>query len=129
MAAKEPSPIEFAVGDVVDRADIPGLCERARACLGATNGSRLACDVGGISKPDAVTIDALARIQLTARRLGRQATLRRASVELRDLIRFMGLRDVLILSGSSRLQVRREAEHRKQTGSVEKERDPADPAA
>ena len=46
-------------------------------------------------EPDAVTVDALARLQLAARRLGCQVRLRNASDELRELVAFMGLCDVL----------------------------------
>ena len=52
------------------------------------------CNVGGV-EPDAVTVDALARLQLAARRAGCELRLANASAELRDLIAFMGLRDVL----------------------------------
>jgi ABC-type transporter Mla MlaB component len=52
------------------------------------------CDVA-CARADAVTIDALARLQLAARRHGCRVTLRNASNELRQLIAFMGLRDVL----------------------------------
>jgi ABC-type transporter Mla MlaB component len=52
------------------------------------------CDVSGIAV-DAVTIDALARLQLAARRYGCQVRLRGASDELRELVAFMGLQDVL----------------------------------
>jgi hypothetical protein len=41
-----------------------------------------------------VTVDALAR-RLATRRHGCQVTLRKASRELRQLVAFMGLRDVL----------------------------------
>jgi ABC-type transporter Mla MlaB component len=44
---------------------------------------------------DAVAVDALARLQLAARRHGCELRLRNASPELRELIAFMGLRDVL----------------------------------
>jgi ABC-type transporter Mla MlaB component len=44
---------------------------------------------------DAVTIDALARLQLAARRHDCRVRLRNASDELRELIAFMGLCDVL----------------------------------
>ena len=47
------------------------------------------------SAPDAVTCDALARLQLAAKRLGCQVRLRNASPELRELVAFMGLEDVL----------------------------------
>jgi len=51
-------------------------------------------DVGGVGA-DAATVEALARFQLTARRHGCQVRLRNPSQELRDLVAFMGLRDVL----------------------------------
>jgi ABC-type transporter Mla MlaB component len=52
------------------------------------------CEVRDVV-PDAVTVDALARLQLAARRLGCQVRLRHASEELRELVAFMGLDDVL----------------------------------
>jgi hypothetical protein len=45
--------------------------------------------------PDVVTIDALARLELAARRGGLRFRLRDASDQLRDLIAFVGLADVL----------------------------------
>jgi anti-anti-sigma regulatory factor len=44
---------------------------------------------------EAATVDALARLQLAARRAGGQIRLCDAPAELRELIVFMGLRDVL----------------------------------
>ena len=44
---------------------------------------------------DAVTVDALARLQVAARRCGCEVRLQGASRELRDLVAFMGLDDVL----------------------------------
>jgi ABC-type transporter Mla MlaB component len=94
MAASAPQTIAFAIGGPIARADLPGLCERVCALL-EQSGARVAlCDVGGID-PDAVTVDALARLQLAARRHGCQVKLRHASTELRELVAFMGLRDVL----------------------------------
>jgi ABC-type transporter Mla MlaB component len=52
------------------------------------------CDVSTVAA-DAVTIDALARLQLAARRCGCQVRLRRASPDLRALVAFLGLGDVL----------------------------------
>jgi ABC-type transporter Mla MlaB component len=52
------------------------------------------CDVQGFAA-DAVTVDALARLQLAARRHQCQVRLRGASNELRELLAFMGLGDVL----------------------------------
>ena len=56
--------------------------------------STIVCDVGALA-PDAAAVDALARLQLTARRLGCEIRLRDASVDLQDLLDFVGLRDVL----------------------------------
>jgi hypothetical protein len=44
---------------------------------------------------DAVTLDALARLQLTARRCGFGLVLQGSSLELRELIEFAGLREAL----------------------------------
>jgi len=56
------------------------------------------CDVQGFAA-DAVTLDVLARLQLAARRHRCQVRLRGASNELRELVTFMGLRDVLPCCG------------------------------
>jgi ABC-type transporter Mla MlaB component len=56
------------------------------------------CDVAALEKPDVTAIDALARLQLTARRLGRSIRLRKAPVTLRDLLDLTGLCDELPLS-------------------------------
>ena len=93
MAASAPETIVFAIGGPIARTDLPGLCERVCALL-ETTGAVALCDVSGV-EPDAVTVDALARLQLAARRHGCQVRLRHASAELVDLLTFMGLRDVL----------------------------------
>ncbi len=49
----------------------------------------------GRAPADAVTLDALARLRLTALRLGYRLRLVHASDELRALIAFAGLADVL----------------------------------
>jgi ABC-type transporter Mla MlaB component len=62
----------------------------------------VACDVGGIAHADAVAVDALARLQLTARRCGRHVRLRNASCVLRELVAFAGLCDVLPVCSDQR---------------------------
>jgi ABC-type transporter Mla MlaB component len=52
------------------------------------------CDVAGV-EPDAVAVEALARLQLGARRHGRRVQLRGASPELCALIELLGLTEVL----------------------------------
>jgi ABC-type transporter Mla MlaB component len=52
------------------------------------------CDVRDVVA-DAVTVDALARLQLAARRHGCRVVLRHSPSELRRLVALMGLSDVL----------------------------------
>jgi ABC-type transporter Mla MlaB component len=94
MAASAPQPIAFAISGPIARADLPGLCQRVCALLEGSNADVALCDVSGVD-PDAVTVDALARLQVAARRHGCQVRLRHASNELVELVAFMGLRDVL----------------------------------
>jgi len=87
-------PIAFAVRGPILREDLPGLCDRVCTLLTAAPGALALCDVGDVPA-DAVTVDALARLQLAAGRTGCRVRLRNASPELRALVAFMGLRDVL----------------------------------
>jgi ABC-type transporter Mla MlaB component len=84
----------FAVRGPIARDDLPGLCDRVCALFTASSATTAYCDVGGVPA-DAVTADALARLQLAARRRGCEVRLRNASDDLRALIGFMGLSDVL----------------------------------
>ena len=94
MASSAPPTIAFAITGPITRADLPGLCERVCALLERSDADVALCDVSGV-EPDAVTVDALARLQLAAQRRGCQVRLRHASKELTGLVAFMGLRDVL----------------------------------
>jgi anti-anti-sigma regulatory factor len=119
--------IEIGVGGAIARAEIPAICEQAHGLLVSGNANRLICDVGAVKLPDAVTIDALARLQLTARRLGREIGVCHASGELRELLDFAGLSEVIPLSAGSRIDARRQAEQREEGRGVQEEGDPADP--
>jgi ABC-type transporter Mla MlaB component len=94
MAASVPQTIAFAVHGPIARSDLPGLCDRVCALLEESDALVALCDVSGV-EPDAETVDALARLQLAARRHACQVRLRGASRELLDLLDFMGLSDVL----------------------------------
>ena len=94
MGAAAPHTVAFAVRGPIAREDLSGLCERVCALLAGTRGAVALCDVRGV-EPDAVTVDALARLQVAARRHGCQVRLRHASDELLELVSFMGLADVL----------------------------------
>jgi ABC-type transporter Mla MlaB component len=94
MRAQSASTVSFSVRGPIAPADLSGLCDRICALLGASGAELALCDVSGV-EPDAVTVDALARLQLGARRHGCRVRLLNASDELRALVAFMGLTDVL----------------------------------
>jgi ABC-type transporter Mla MlaB component len=94
MPDPSPDTVELAIRGPIARADLPGLCNRVCAILGARRPAVALCDVRGVD-PDAVTVDALARLQLAARRHGCEVRLRNASPTLLDLVELMGLTDVL----------------------------------
>ena len=123
----EPSSSVLILGRPITRADIPNLCERARALLHASAASAIGCDVSKLD-PDTGTVEALARLQLTARRLGRRVRFKDASPELQRLLCLLGLDEVLPCGPASGLEPRGEAEEREQARGVQEERDPGDPA-
>jgi len=86
--------IAFSVDGPIDRDDLPGLCARICGLLERHRPRLALCDVGGID-PDAVTVEALARLQLGASRHGCLILLENASAELLELVVLMGLDDVL----------------------------------
>jgi len=73
--------------------------------------------------PNAITLDALARLHLSLRRLGLELCLRNPSSELQELITFVGLGDVL------RVEAVGKAKQREQRLGVEEERELHDPAS
>lgn len=87
------------------------------------------CDVGALDDPGVDTVDALARLQLTTRRLGGRVHLRHACGGLQELLAFMGLGDILPLCAELPLDSRRQAEEREQARGVKEEADPGDPTA
>jgi ABC-type transporter Mla MlaB component len=95
MGAEALPTVAFAIRGPIARADLGGLCDRVCTLLHGSSAAVALCDVAGV-EPDAVTIDALARLQLAARRIGCQVRLRNASDDLRELVGLMGLTDVLV---------------------------------
>jgi ABC-type transporter Mla MlaB component len=86
--------ITFSVKGPIARSDLPGLSARVCALLEGSRADLALCDAGSVP-PDAVTVEALARLQLAAQRHGCRVRLLHASRELLELVAFMGLRDVL----------------------------------
>jgi hypothetical protein len=98
----------------------PDEFRRARpSCLAM---EKLSCDVRAL-RADVAAVDALARLQLAARQAGFDLRLVHASAELRCLIAFTGLGEVL------RVEPQRQAEEREQGCRVEEERQLDDPGA
>ena len=94
MGVPAPPALSFAIEGPIARDELPGLCARVCGLLERSDAEVATCDVTGVPV-DAVTIDALARLQLAARRRGCRIHLRNAAAELRELVEFMGLEDVL----------------------------------
>ena len=92
---RRPEEIVLIVNDLLARVEAAGLCERARSLLAQRDDVPVYCDVGRIALVDAATVDALARLQLTARRCGCGFKLRHAARELQELIAYMGLAEAL----------------------------------
>ena len=116
--APGPSTPVLSLGSPLARADLPALCERGRELLVASGAQVLVCDASRLVEVDAVALDAIARLQLTARRLGGRICVRHAPVELEELLRFTGLAEICGL----RVDLERQTEEREDPRGVEEER-------
>jgi ABC-type transporter Mla MlaB component len=123
----QPRTIDVVISGPIARTDVTRLCEHLRTLLEGSGADLVRCDVGALADPDAATVDVLARLQLTARRLGRQVRLRHACVELQELLALAGLEDVLPLGAALRLEPRGQGEEWEEARCVEEEADPGDP--
>jgi ABC-type transporter Mla MlaB component len=86
--------LTFAVCGPISRDDLPALYHRFCVLLSTSPAHVAICDLRGAGE-DAVTVDALARLQLAARRAGCELRLSKPSAELMTLVTFIGLEDVL----------------------------------
>lgn len=127
--APGPATIVLALRGRIARADIPRLCERARVLLEDREAAAVVCDVGSLIEPDAAAVDALARLQLTARRLGHEVRLRHTSQELQNLLSLAGLCRVVPSQTGSGIEPRRQIKEGEEACGVEEEIRPDDPTA
>lgn len=129
----EPRTMVLIIGGEIAYADLSNLCRRTRSLLEGSGANLVICDVGDLFEPDAVAVDALARLQVIALRCGCRVRFRHASVRLRGLLDLMGLDDVLSsdgapsASGASAVEPQGQAEHGEEALGVQEESDPADP--
>jgi ABC-type transporter Mla MlaB component len=133
VSGVRPTPVSgvvaFPIGRPIDRADIRELCNRVRALLEGSDADMVVCDVRALVDPDVAAVDALARLQLAARRMGGRVQLLHAPSELQDLLALTGLRDVVPLLVGLPAEARGQAEQGEHALGIEEERDPADPVA
>lgn len=97
-------PIVLKLIGRVTPADVPLLCAQlqaqavtgigADACPDTETGDVI-CDAGGLTVADLTAVNAIARLRLTARRLGRNVRVRNAGRELILLLDLVGLGDNL----------------------------------
>jgi ABC-type transporter Mla MlaB component len=95
VVVNEPATISVVVRGPIARPDLPGLCGRVSDMLVRTGATVVSCDVCGVD-PDVASVDAIARIRVVARQHGCELRLHGASADLRDLLAFLGLREILL---------------------------------
>ena len=121
----------LALVGAVTRADVARLCASLDDRLDV--GVVVVCDVGALTRPDVIALDALARLELIARRRGARLALHRASAELLELVTLAGLGDAVRACDPTLHdcglvdELGREPEGGEQRG-VEEVRDATDPA-
>ena len=128
-ASLDPRTSTLVLAGPIARSGIADLCVRVRLLLVRCRVDSIECDIGAFGEPDAATLEALARLQLTAGRLGKRLRFRGACGSLRDLVGFAGLGEVLPCDEASAVEPRGQAEQREQALGVEEEADPGDRAS
>ncbi len=96
----QPSSGLLIVAGPIAAGEVATLCERLHAIIASSDADIVVCDVGALP-PSALAVEALARLQLTARRSNRRIRLRRASPCLAHLLDFVGLADVFAVGARS----------------------------
>ena len=94
MSRGPASTLVLEVRGPLARSDLTGLYARACALLSEREVEVVLCRVEGVA-PDAVAVEALACLQLAARRRGAEVRLCGPSLAMREVVGFMGLAEVL----------------------------------
>jgi ABC-type transporter Mla MlaB component len=118
------NPAKLIVGASIQPTDASILCRSLTALLERRPGSVVECDLAALARADAAAVDALARLQLTAKRCGCSIRLRNPSAEMLALIELVGLREVLRPCAPLAVEAQRQSEHGVEALGVEEERDP-----
>lgn len=91
-------PIELRLSGRIGPEEVGRLCAR----LAAAEPADVVCAVDALAPADLAAVDALARIRLAAGRHGHRLRVEGAGPELRALLGFMGLDEVIDGSGHRR---------------------------
>jgi ABC-type transporter Mla MlaB component len=86
--------VAIALHGPLRRSDLPGLAERVARLIERCRPDVAVCELAGVA-PDAVALDAIARLRVTAARGGCELRLRDPSRELRELLALSGLAELL----------------------------------
>lgn len=113
------TPPGLTLTGTLDREATHRLCEEARSLLHASDADTLVCDVADVGPPVLAAIDALARLQLTARRAGGRIRLRNPAPHLRELLDLVGL--------PMEIEMGRQAEQGEPPGCVQEAVEARDP--
>ncbi|OHV42453.1 STAS domain-containing protein [Pseudofrankia sp. BMG5.36] len=134
-AAPPADELRWRFDPAADRRATGELCKSLSAALVAAPWARtVVCDVTAVRTPTLATVNVLARLRLTARRLGRGFQLDGVQPRLALVLELTGLAGVLDADGApagpvaagSALQEGREAEQREQPVGVQEVVDPDD---
>lgn len=108
------------------RAEVERLCERLCEVVRRSAPGPVTVDVGGAHRPGLAMVETLARLRLTARRLGREIRLRNTGGELAGVLARAGLDGVLTAPGTLRIEPGGEAEEGEQPLGVQERVEPGD---
>jgi ABC-type transporter Mla MlaB component len=93
------SEVILVVAAPLHHREVPALCSRTERLLRNGDITLVTCDVAAIDTPDLASLDAVARLALTARRVGATIQFVNACPGLSELIDQAGLTDVVRLTG------------------------------
>jgi anti-anti-sigma factor len=90
-----PGALVLVLAGRIDHENVPALVEGVCGVLDSSGAEQVICDVTAVSAPDAVAVDALARLQLAVRRRGSQVWLRTGDGPVADLLMLAGLHEIV----------------------------------
>jgi ABC-type transporter Mla MlaB component len=127
MGAPTGTTTVFTIRGPLGRSDLPGLCARLQTVLTQSDAAVALCEMDASVEPDLVAIDALARLQIGARGIGRGFRLRGIPSPVHELLAFVGLGNVV--TGELCLEPGRQPEQREERLGVEEKRELDDTTA